>query len=125
MDIDELSEHDLMVFSLVEQLKNENNSSIKADLNDYDKPDGIHWRNNIPRLFPDVTARKNDTFFIFAVETVDSLSEDHSHHQRLTFSEFARNTNSVFGLVVPKRNENIARDILIEKNIFGEVWGQD
>ena len=125
MDIDELSEHDLMILSLVEHLKEQEYKNIKADLPDHEKPDGIPWGNNIPKHFPDVTARKNGTFHIFEVETVDSISEDHSHHQWLAFSEFTQNTKSVFVLVVPKGYENIALDILSEKNILARIWGQD
>ena len=125
MEIDGLSEHDIMLLSLVEKLKEEKYENIKAHLPDHEMPDGIPWQPNIKKYFPDAAAEKNSKFFIFEIETSDSISEEHSHHQWRAFSDFAKILNSTFALVVPKRNESMVRNILTEKNIFAEVWTQD
>ena len=126
MDIDDLSEHDLIVLLMVEELKDENYSKIKADLPDHEKPDGIRFQKNISNRFvPDITAYKNDVFYILEIETVDSLFDEHSHHQWLAFSDYSKRTNSSFILVVPKRYKDSARDILSEKNIIAEIWPKE
>ena len=122
MDLDNYSEHDLIVLSLVEVLKKDKFTNIKADLPNHERPKEIFLNDYLPNYIPDVTADEDDSSYIFKVETANSLSEEHSHKQWITFYTFAELTKSTFVLVIPIGKEDEARDLLSKKNILAEIW---
>ena len=92
--------HDKMVGQLVSTLKTKGYWDIKADLPGHNKPDKITWENG-EGYIPDITARGSDGFFIFEIETSDSLDLPHSWSQWRLFSAYAQKFGASFYLVVP------------------------
>ncbi|MFC2025342.1 hypothetical protein ACFLTG_02905 [Chloroflexota bacterium] len=118
-------EHDSMVRSVANYLKENGHSSIKADLEGYEKPELIYWSSTKKGHYPDVTSNKSKDY-IFEVETDDTISELHTGDQWKLFSESAKIYSKAFIVVVPKESESKAWDRVTEMRGVGvtvdNVW---
>ncbi len=117
MDLNALSDHHLMINSLVQQLKNYDYSKIKADFPGYEMPILTEINHK-----SDATAYKDDKFYIFEIETADSLFKDRSHRNWLSVYILAQKYDFKFVLVVPLGYIAKTRLLLSELGIYAEIW---
>ena len=125
-------EHDSMVRSVANYLKENGHSNIKADLEGYEKPELIYWSSTKKGHYPDVTSNYPDVTstkskgYIFEVETDDTITELHTGDQWKLFSENAKINLKAFIVVVPKESETKAWDRVTEMRGIGitvnNVW---
>jgi len=116
------TEHDGMVKSVVNFVKAEGHSNIKADLEGYDKPELIYWKSTGKGHYPDVTSTKSENY-IFEVETDDSINDSHTEDQWKLFSANVKAHSRKFIVVVPKGSEQQAWQRVRELGIsVDDVW---
>ncbi|MBC8458922.1 MAG: hypothetical protein H8D67_13085 [Deltaproteobacteria bacterium] len=116
------SQHDQIVRYAVNYLMNNGFSDIRADLQGQVKPTKITWKLTGHGHIPDVTAQ-NGQFYLFEVETDDSIFNDHTENQWKLFATYAREHNAKFWVVVPAGSEASVQLRLNELGIQAEVWG--
>ena len=121
MNKKKITKHYLMLLSLVEQLNREHYLDIKADLPDLKKPYAISWESTIPQYHPDVTAVKYNSFYIFRIETSDTIDKEDSHQHWQAFFDFSVKSDSHFVLVIPKDLSEKLSHILLKKNMFVKI----
>lgn len=102
------SEHDSMVRSIINYIKGEKHSSIRADLQGYEKPELIYWSGTKKGHYPDVTSTEGQNY-IFEVETDDSINDSHTEDQWRLFSANAKEHSKTFIVVVSKGAEQQAQ----------------
>jgi len=116
------TEHNSMVKSVVNHVRADGHSNIKADLEGYDKPELIYWERTKKGYYPDVTSTKSQNY-MFEVETDDSINDLHTEDQWKLFSANARANSKKFIVVVPKGSEQQAWQRVRELGIFVDnVW---
>ena len=113
--------HDSMVKSVVNYIKGQGHSNIRADLEGYEKPEIIYWSSTKKGHVPDVTSTKNQEY-IFEVETDDSIDDSHTEDQWRLFSANAREHSKIFIVVVPKAAETQAQQRIKELGINVDIW---
>lgn len=114
--------HDSMVKSIVNHIKGQGHSNIKADLEGYEQPELIIWSSTKKGHVPDVTSTKNQEY-IFEVETDDSIDDSHTEDQWRLFSANAKEHSKTFIVVVPKGSETQAWQRVKELGInVDDVW---
>ena len=114
--------HDSMVKSVVNHIKGQEHSNIRADLEGYEKPEIIYWSSTKKGHVPDVTSTKNQEY-IFEVETDDSIDDSHTEDQWELFSANAKHHSKKFIVVVSKEAEQQARQRVKQLGInVDEVW---
>lgn len=102
------SDHDAMVRKTMEMCINKGYSDVRADLPDELQPEQI---NNFK---PDVTGKISYWFFIFEVETDDSINDKHTEMQWKAFADYAKENLQTFFVVVPEGSLNKAKHRLDE-----------
>lgn len=116
------SEHDSMVKAIVNHVKANGHSDIKADLEGYEKPELIYWSSTKKGYYPDITSTKRQNY-IFEVETDDSINDSHTEDQWKLFSANAKEHSKTFIVVVPKGSETQAWQRVKELGInVDDVW---
>lgn len=116
-------DHDDLVAQLITHLEVESFQNIQADLHGYDQPNKIWWKNNPDEKFiPDATATKNDTYYIFEVESAGAIGSDHSDAQWKLFAANANKHNGHFCIYVEEDAETAAKQRVQELGITAEVW---
>ncbi len=118
------SEHDILVAQLVSHLESEGFDEIKADIRGYDQPSRFWWKDNPDEKFiPDVMATNNDgVFYIFEVETSDTIKGKRSENQWKLFSEHAKSNEGVFIVLVEDGYEDAAKEQVRNLGINAQVW---
>jgi len=103
-------EHDMMVRKVAEILTGKKYKKVFADLPDYTKPKRIVWESSGQGYTPDVIACR-DEVRIFAVETGDSINDDHTADRWRLFASFAEDNDAMFYIVFPHG----ARDMVVKR----------
>src|SRR5690349_21011789 len=93
--------HMLMVRSLVLDLQKKGFRNIHADLNGLAKPSRVDGAPEDEMYVPDVIGDGRE-LNVFEVETADTIYDDHTADQWKSFSDFAKERNGKFWVVVPK-----------------------
>ena len=101
------TEHDSMVRSVANYVKEKGHSDVKADLEGYEKPELLYWSSTRKGHYPDVTSTESKDY-IFEVETGDSINDLHTEDQWKLFSANAKEHSKTFVVVVPKESESKA-----------------
>ena len=92
---------DIIINIVINHLKSRKFKNIKANIDEYDKPEKISWENGNSYI-PDVTGEENSILNIWDVETEDSLNDKQSENKWKTFAAHASQKRSEFHIVVPK-----------------------
>ena len=118
------SEHDILVAQLVSHLESKGFDKIKADIRGYIQPSRFWWKNNPDEKFkPDVTAEDSSgVYYIFEVETSDTITGEHSENQWKLFSAHAKKNNGVFVIYVESGSEDNAKAQTAFLGIDATVW---
>lgn len=114
--------HDSIVSTTVDHLIQNNFTDIQADIQGYTQPSIITWTNTGQGHIPDITANHNGVYYVFEIETADSINTDHSSSQWKLFSAFATQHNSAFCLVVPRAFETKTKEIIRLLGINVTIW---
>ena len=82
------TKHDYIIKSFTEVLKSDQYKDTKADIDGYERPNKLYWKNGHR---PDITAIYDKIYhspkrFIFEVETKDSINDEHIVDQWQLFS---------------------------------------
>jgi hypothetical protein len=106
--------HKSLINTRVNGYKNEGHTSLKADIDSYDQPSEING------FIPDITSRKNDTFFITEAETCKTIDTEHTENQWKAFHDYALKNNAKFNVVIPEscfaKAKKIAKEIGVTVN---------
>ena len=99
--------HDQMVCAIVGALYEQNYSDIRADLQNFAKPE------KITNCIPDVSAIKNSHLYLYEIETSDTIDIEHTRKQWKEFSDYAaKYSNVTFTVVIPDGYEYLAKTVL-------------
>ena len=112
--------HDELVKHVADFYIKENHPNVKADIQGYNKPNVIKWRDQNSGHIPDVTTGNS---IIIEVETDDSIDDIHTKDQWRLFSTYAQEHKVKFYIVVPKGSEQKAKKRNVELELNGEVIG--
>jgi len=115
-------DHDYMVRELVSYLDGNGFVGIQADIVGYNHPELIYWQNTGNGHIPDVVAQKNRMTYLFEVETVSTLTSEHSKSQRLLFTANAKEHGKFFVLVVQASAKTDAELLLQQEGLPATVW---
>jgi len=78
-------------------------TDIRADLEGYETPEKVTWKETQKGHVPDVTGKDlNGVLHLYEVETEDSINEEHTTDQWNLFSAFAAQHGAVFHVAVPQ-----------------------
>ena len=115
-------EHDRMVQSVVNYIKEQGHFDIRADLKRFNTPALIYWETTGKGYIPDVTS-KNIRSYIFEVETDDSIDNLHVENEWRLFWAHAKQTSKAFIVVVPEGSEQRAWQRAMDLGIdLDNVW---
>ncbi len=107
-------EHDRMVEYVAKILVGKGYKDVRADLQGFKQPRRIIWESSGEGYLPDVTARSDDDFRIFEVETKDSINDEHTADQWKLFASYADVNKAMFYVVFPKGSVDDVKNRLKE-----------
>lgn len=114
------SQHEYLVRNMAELLFAGPYRDVRVDLPGYDMPDKVFREGAAVYMLPDLTAR-GTKFFVFEVETADSIDDEHTLEQWPMFAAHAQRMKGEFWVVVPRRCGGIAMGRLKELGLKGQV----
>ena len=95
-------------------------TEIKVDIGGFHLPERIDWPDGREGEVPDATAI-GSKFYIYEVETADSITDEHTERQWALFAGHAKERGGVFYVVVPPMNVMDARRRMKELSLDGQV----
>lgn len=116
------SDHDQMVGQVVQFLQSNGYSDIKADITGHQQPTIITWQATGRGHIPDATSVRDKEFFLFEVETIDSINDQHTDDQWNIFATFARQHGANFWVVVPSGSQTAVNRRLALLGLKANVW---
>lgn len=124
----EQSVHDSLVRMMVSYFSTLGYLNIRADLENFSRPDKIWWQARANQPFiPDLTCQMNNlqrTQIVMEAETCDSLSLDHTRQQFALFSAHAIQYKKEFHVAVPRLCNWGGRNVTGEQVVkhFANEW---
>lgn len=116
------TEHDKMVESAAKLLIKNNFTGIKADIDNYERPKKITWKDTGEGHIPDVNCKGEKQNIIIEVETEDSINHEHTKDQWTLFSAFAKQHDAVFWVAIPEGSEDKAKKRIVDLKIGANIW---
>jgi Holliday junction resolvase len=117
------SDHDSLLSALARHLATNGFTNIKVDLSGHDQPGKIWWSGKEQEAhIPDATAYKGGTYYIFEVETDDTIAITHTEDQWRLFAAHAKKNNGKFVAIVPAESKQAAERQIGRLGINAEVW---
>jgi hypothetical protein len=114
-------EHERMVQTVARTLMKKGYVDIRAVLPGFDEPNMRTWPGTDKGYVPDVTAHGTH-FFIFEVETEDSIRGEFTEDRWALFAHFAKKRHSTFWVVVPRGCREEARQRMARIGIEAKIW---
>lgn len=114
--------HDSMVKSVADHLATNGYTNVMADVQGYACPGEICWKSTRTCHIPDVTARCDETRYIFEIETEETIAVEHTQSQFKLFHASCAQFGGVFCVVVPKASVATANRVLAQLGIAAQVW---
>ena len=114
--------HYHMLTSLVKRLIHEGYTHIESELSGFENPLEMPGRNGNSYI-SDVVAWKDGICHVFEVETAETLDIDYTREQFTAFHDYAKKSRGSFCILVPRKNEGQAREVLERLNMPEvDVW---
>jgi len=105
---------------VIDFIKNQNFSQIKADMPGYNRPEKLVWKKSGKGYVPDITANKNGMFLLFTVKDPNENVNTHLDKWRL-FSSYSQKVNRECYIVSLTNQEFTIKNILSENKISANV----
>ena len=109
-----------IIKAVIDFIKGEDFSQIKADIPGYNTPEKLVWKNSGKGYIPDITAIKNGMFLLFTVKDPKENIHTYLDKWRL-FSSYSRKVNRECYIVSLANQEFTIKNILNENKINANV----
>lgn len=116
------SQRDRIIEYTIRILLEKNHQDIRAILPDHAMPQKVVRESTGEGYIPEVTARKNDQYRIFAVETKETLEDDKTGSRWQLFEAYAKQHGALFFIVFPTGLVSSVKDKLAEFHIQARLW---
>lgn len=110
-----------MLKAVVAYLVDQGFNDVRTREDKDNAPKGIAWKGNERGFKPDVVAMNHGTTYIFSVEKTITGSSDLMKEKWKLFSEYAKQKDGEFYLVVPSRKKRVTHRLLDQENINARV----
>ena len=94
--------YDKIIYSVVDHLKQEGFSSVRANCKGFTLPNQVKWDEEDEGVVPDITGEYGGSLYLFDVQTGDELDVESARDRWRLLSVHAKRYRGKFYLVVPE-----------------------
>ena len=114
------SVYDQIVHSVVDHLRQQGFSSVKANSDGYVRPGKVKWDAAHDGVVPDITGEHKGSIYVFEIETRDHIEPKKVEDRWRLLSVFAKRYNGKFYLVIPETKADYLQEFVEELNVQPE-----
>lgn len=111
--------HQIVQF-VVEHLRQQGFSSVRANSEGFSIPGKVKWEEEDEGVVPDITGEHNGSVYVFEIETRDNLEAKHVEDRWRLLSVHAKRHNGKFYLVTPETKAGYIKEFVAGINVHPE-----